>query len=62
MCKHIIMTMIEMQEDSQVALMYGGLVIRIIKRLVSNIPAYEAKAMPDRAFGKQTIMNSNAQL
>jgi hypothetical protein len=62
MCKHIVMTMIEMQEDNQVALPYGGLVTRIIKRFVSDIPAYELEATPEGAFGKHTVIKSNAQL
>jgi hypothetical protein len=61
-CKLIVMTMIEMQEDSQAALPYGCLVTRIVQRFMTNIPAYEPEAIPEGAFGKHTIMKTNAQL
>jgi hypothetical protein len=54
--------MIEMQEDSQAALPYGCLVTRIVQRFMTNIPAYEPEAIPEGAFGKHTIMKTNAQL
>lgn len=47
MCKHIVMTMIEMQEDSSVALPYGWLVTRICQKFVSKIPSYEPKDSPE---------------
>jgi hypothetical protein len=55
LCKHIVMTMIEMQDDSQVALPYGCLVTRICQRFVTNFPAYEPDAIPNGAFGKHTV-------
>ncbi len=55
------MTMIEMQEDSQAALPYGCLVTRIVQRFMTNIPAYEPEATLEGAFGKHTVMKSNAQ-
>jgi hypothetical protein len=62
MCKHIIMTVIEMQEDNQVVLPFGGLVKKILKKKLTNIAANELEDMPDGPFGKMTIMKSNAQL
>jgi hypothetical protein len=61
MCKRI-MTMIEMQEDNQIALPFGRLVMKILKKKLTNIPANEPVNMPDGPFGKQTVMKSNAQL
>jgi hypothetical protein len=61
MCKHIIMTMVELQEDSHVLLPYGGLVIKILKSKLPSIPVNEPEDMLDRSFGMKTIMKSNAQ-
>jgi len=60
MCKHIVLAMIKMQEDNQVALPFGGLITKILKKKLTNIPANELEDMPDGAFRKQTIMKSNA--
>jgi hypothetical protein len=62
MYKHIIMTMIEMQEDNQIALPFGGLVTKIFKNKLTNIPANEPVDMLNWPFGKQIVMKSNAQL
>jgi hypothetical protein len=62
MCKHIILTMIKMHEDNQIALPFGGLVMKILKKKLTNIPTNEPMDMPDRPFRKQTVMKSNAQL
>jgi hypothetical protein len=61
MCKHIIMTMVELQEDSHVLLPYGGLVIKILKSKLPSIPVNEPEDMLDRSFRMKTIMKSNAQ-
>jgi len=60
LCKHIVTSMIEMQEESRMGLPYGCLVTSIVQRFVSNIPAYEPEATPKGAFGKHTVMKSNA--
>jgi len=52
MCKHMIMTMIEMQEDIQIVLPYGGLIMKILKKKLTNIPANEPVHMPEGPFGK----------
>jgi hypothetical protein len=62
LCKHIVLTMIEMLEEHQIRLPYGCLVTRIYLTFVHDILAYESKASPKGAFGKHTIMKSNAQL
>jgi len=56
------MTVIEIQEDNQVVLPFGGLVKKILKKKLTNIAANELEDMLDRPFGKMTIMKSNAQL
>ncbi|XP_062149271.1 BRAP2 RING ZnF UBP domain-containing protein 1-like isoform X3 [Alnus glutinosa] len=62
MCKHMIMMMIEMQEDNQIALPFGGLITKILKKKLANIPANEPMDMPEGNFGKLTVMKSNAQV
>jgi hypothetical protein len=62
MCKHIVLTMIEMQEDSSVALPYGCLVTRICQKLVDGIPPHESFETSDGAFSKKRVMKSDAQL
>jgi hypothetical protein len=62
MVKHIILTMFELQQDSQVSLPYGGLVTKILKSKLTSIPANEPEDMPDGTFGKQTVLKSNTQL
>jgi hypothetical protein len=62
MCKDIIQTMFDLQQDSQVSLPYGGLVTKTLKSKLTSIPANEPEYMPDGPFGKQTILKSNAQL
>jgi hypothetical protein len=60
MCKHIILTMFELQQDSQVSLPYGGLVTKILKSKLPSIAVNEPEDMPDGSFGKQTISKANA--
>jgi hypothetical protein len=45
-----------------VAMPFGGLMTKILKKKLTNIPPNEPKDIPDGAFGKQTVMKSNAQL
>jgi len=45
-----------------VAMPFGGLMMKILKKKLTNIPPNEPKDIPDGAFGKQTVMKSNAQL
>jgi len=54
--------MIEMQEDNQIALPFGGLVTKILKKKLTNIPANEPEDIPHVPFGKMTVKKSNAQL
>jgi hypothetical protein len=56
------MTMIEMQEDNQIALLFGGLITKIFKKKLTNIPVNEPEDMPDGPFEKMIMMKSNAQL
>jgi len=52
LCKHIILTMFELQQDSRVSLPYGGLVTKILKSKLTYIPVNELEDMPDEPFGK----------
>jgi hypothetical protein len=52
MCKHIILTMFELQQDSQVSFPYRGLVTKILKSKLTFIPTNEPEDMPDGPFGK----------
>jgi hypothetical protein len=54
--------MMEMLEEHQMGLPYACLVTRICLKFVHDIPIYELEASPEGAFGKHTIMKSNAQL
>jgi hypothetical protein len=54
--------MLDLQQDSQVSLPYGGLVTKILKSKLTYIPVNEPEDMPDEPFGKQTVLKSNAQL
>jgi hypothetical protein len=56
------MIIIEMQEDSSVALPFGCLVTWIFQKYVANIPSYEPKDTPEGAFSKKTRMKSDARL
>jgi hypothetical protein len=47
-------------EDNQIALPFGGLIMKILKKNLSNIPANELVDMPKGIFGKGTVMKSNA--
>jgi hypothetical protein len=60
--KHIIMTMMETLNDNQPALPFGGLITRIYKQCVTDIPEYEHVDTPEGAFGKGTVMKFDAQL
>jgi hypothetical protein len=62
MCKHMIMTMIEMQEDNQIAFPFRGLITKILKKKLTNISVNEPVDMCEGNLGKQTVMKSNAQL
>jgi hypothetical protein len=62
LCKHIVQTMMEMLEEHHMGLPYGCLVTRICIRFLKDIPASEPDIKHERAFGKHTVMKSNAQL
>jgi hypothetical protein len=62
LCKHIVQTMMEMLVEHQIELPYGCLLTRICLKFVKDIPAYEPDVKPEGAFGKHTVMKSNAQL
>jgi len=61
LCKHIVLTMLEMKDDHQVGLPFGCLVTRICQQLVPNIPALKSVTKPEDSFGKHTVMKFNAQ-
>jgi hypothetical protein len=61
MCKHMLMTMIELQSDNNIALPFGGLITKILKKL-PLIPPSEPVEIPEGYFRKGTVMKSNAQL
>jgi hypothetical protein len=54
--------MMEMLDEHQMGLPYGCLVTRICLQFVIDIPTYEPEATLEGAFGKHTVMKSNAQL
>lgn len=54
--------MMESLEDNQSALPYGGLVTKICKMFVKDIPSHELEHKPEGAFGKKTVMKSDTQL
>jgi hypothetical protein len=56
----MVMTMIEMQYDNQIALLFGGLITKILKKKLPAIPANEPVDMPEGLFGKGTVLKSNA--
>jgi hypothetical protein len=54
--------MMEMLVEHQIELPSGCLLTRICLKFVKDIPAYEPDVKPEGAFGKHTVMKSNAQL
>jgi hypothetical protein len=62
MCKHIVWTMIKMQEDSSVALPYGCLITRICQNFIDIISSSKPFVTPNGAFSKKIFIKSDAQL
>jgi len=62
MCKHIVMVMIEMHLDNQIALPFRGFITKILKKKLPNIPATESADMLEGYFGKGIVLKFNAQL
>jgi hypothetical protein len=62
LCKHMVMTMIELHQDNTVALLFGGLISKILKAKLPSIPPTEPIEVPEGSFGKATVMKSNPQL
>jgi hypothetical protein len=54
--------MMEMLEEHRMGLPYGCLVTRICLKFVHDIPTYEPEASSEEAFGKHTVMKSNAHM
>jgi hypothetical protein len=57
----MLMTMIELQSDNNIALPFGGLITKILKKL-PLIPPSDPAEIPEGYFRKGTVMKSNAQL
>jgi hypothetical protein len=62
LCSHFLLTMLELYEEHSIALPYGGLITKILKATLPNIPTNEHVDVPEGPFGKGTVMKSNAQL
>jgi hypothetical protein len=58
----MMMTMIELQADNHIALPFGGLITKILKKKLTFIPPNEPVEMLEGCFGKATVLKSNAQL
>jgi hypothetical protein len=61
LCSHFLVTMLELYEEHSIALPFGGLITKILKAKLSNIPENEQVAVPEGPFGKGTVLKSNAQ-
>jgi len=62
LCKHIVLTMMDMLEEHHMGLPYGCLVTRICMRFMKDIHASKPVVKPEGAFGKHIVMKSNSQL
>jgi hypothetical protein len=58
----MVMTMIELQAENNIALPFGGLITKILKKKLPSIPPSKPVEMPRGYFRKATVMKSNAQL
>jgi hypothetical protein len=62
LCSHFLLTMLELYDEHSIALPYGGLITKILKAKLSNIPANEHVDVLEGPFGKGTVLKSNAQI
>jgi len=62
LCKHIVLTMLEMRDEHQTSLPFACLVTRICLQVVLDIPTIEPKEKTKDTLGNHTVMKSNAQL
>jgi hypothetical protein len=62
LCKHIVLTMLEMTDDHQTCLPFACLVTKICMNFVSNIPDSKPKEKTKDTLGKDTVLKSDAQL
>jgi hypothetical protein len=62
LCSHFLLTILELYEEHSIALPYKGLITKILKAALPNIPENEHVDVPEGPFGKGTVMKSNAQL
>ncbi|KAE8038058.1 hypothetical protein FH972_010604 [Carpinus fangiana] len=50
LCSHFLVTMLELYEEHSIALPFGGLITKILKAKLSNIPENEQVAVPEGPF------------
>jgi hypothetical protein len=62
LCSYFLLTMLELYDEHSIALPYGGLITKILKVKLSNIPANERVDVLEGPFGKGTVLKSNAQI
>ena len=62
LCSYFLLTVLELYEEHSIALPYRGLITKMLKATLPNIPANEHVDVPEGPFGKRTVMKSNAQL
>jgi len=62
LCKHIVLTMLEMHDKHHIGLPFACLVTRICLQVVPDIPAMEPKEKTKDTPAKHTVLKSNAQL
>jgi hypothetical protein len=62
LCKHILLTMLEMRDEHQTGLLFACLVTKICMHFVPDITDLEPKEKTKDTLGKHTVMKSNAQL
>jgi hypothetical protein len=62
LCKHIVLTMLEMRDEQQTSLPFACLVTWICLGVVPDIPAMEPKEKTKDTLVKHTVLKSNAQL
>jgi hypothetical protein len=62
LCKHIVLTMLEMRDEHQKCLLFACLVTKICMRFVPEITDLKPKEKTKDTLGKHTVMKYNAQL
>jgi hypothetical protein len=53
LCCHFLLTMLELYEEHSIVLPYGGLVTKILKATLPNIPANEHVDVPEGPLVKE---------